>query len=96
MELALANVEVVASRIEDYHPDQTFHVIVSRAFSELADFARLASHLLGPNGELVAMKGVVPHEELAAMTNQFQVRLDNLRVPGLEAQRCLVRLRLAE
>ena len=94
IELALGNVSVVNERVEACVPAEPFAVVISRAFSDLAEFARLAAHLLAPQGVLAAMKGVYPHEELAQLPSG--VRLDRviaLRVPGLDAGRHLVLLR---
>jgi len=90
IELALANVEVVEGRVESLAGRQ-FDVLISRALSELPEFARMAGHLLSPGGSIVTMKGLYPHEELASLQQPWQVReVVPLRVPGLEAARHLV------
>ena len=98
IELSLKNVEVVAGRIENFSSAEGFDTVISRAFSDLADFVRLGGHLCRQGdgeGRLVAMKGIYPHEELA----QLKPDLDPLfivekvlpiTVPGLEAERHLV------
>ena len=94
IELALGNVSVVNERVEACVPAEPFAVVISRAFSDLAEFARLAAHLLAPQGVLAAMKGVYPHEELALLPPGFRLdRVIALRVPGLDAGRHLVLLR---
>ncbi|SHM25254.1 16S rRNA m(7)G-527 methyltransferase [Nitrosospira sp. Nsp11] len=94
IELDLKNVEVMTERVENFHPVDGFDVVISRAFSDLADFAGLAGHLCAPGnggGRLVAMKGVYPHEELAQLPAQFMVeKILPVTVPGLEAERHLV------
>ncbi len=67
LELGLSNLEVVHSRVEAFRPQQGFDTVVSRAFSSLADFWRMAGHLIVPGGRLVAMKGRRPDEELAQL-----------------------------
>ncbi len=92
-ELGLGNVAVVQSRVEDYAPDRLFDIVVSRAFSSLADFVTLAGRLCAPQGTLLAMKGRYPEAELAAVPAQWKVeRIEALPVPGLDAERNLVRL----
>jgi len=98
IELSLKNVEVVAGRVENFSSAEGFDTVISRAFSDLADFVRLGGHLCRQGegeGRLVAMKGIYPHEELA----QLKPELDPLfivekvlpiTVPGLEAERHLV------
>jgi 16S rRNA (guanine527-N7)-methyltransferase len=96
IELALANVRVVASRIEDFRDDARFDVVISRAFAELAPFARLALPHVADDGIIVAMKGAYPHEEIAALPDDVAVvSTPALDVPGLDAQRHLVILRKA-
>jgi 16S rRNA (guanine527-N7)-methyltransferase len=90
IELGLANVDVVHSRVEVFTPDACYRQIVSRAFSDLAEFARLSSHLLCEGGEWLAMKGVRPHEEMARLQG-VRVKQDiQLEVPGLDAERHLI------
>lgn len=91
IELALANVEVVRARAEQWRPPQPFPLIVSRAFASLADFLTAASHLLAPRGRLLAMKGRLPVAELDALVARgLACRTHALRVPGLAAERHLV------
>jgi 16S rRNA (guanine527-N7)-methyltransferase len=90
MELALANVEVCEGRVESL-AGRTFDVLISRALSELPEFAQMAGHLLAPGGSIVTMKGLYPHEELASLKKPWSVRdVIPLRVPGLDAARHLV------
>ncbi len=90
MELALANVEVCEGRVESL-AGRTFDVLISRALSELPEFAQMAGHLLAPGGSIVTMKGLYPHEELASLKTPWSVRdVIPLRVPGLDAARHLV------
>lgn len=90
-ELNIANAEVRRERVEQWRPAATFQVVISRAFAELADFVRLAGHLLAPGGRLAAMKGLNPHEEIAQLPEGFRVdRVVPLAVPGVEGERHLV------
>lgn len=88
-ELGIENLEVVCSRVEAYRPQQLFDTVISRAFSDLAEFMQLTQHLGSPGAKWLAMKGVYPFEELAqAKIEPIQVL--PLNVPGLAAQRHLV------
>jgi 16S rRNA (guanine527-N7)-methyltransferase len=89
-ELALGNVDVVCDRVEKWHPGAKFDAVISRAFSDLADFVAQAQHLVAPGGRLIAMKGVYPFEEIARMPATHRVEVLELRVPNLEARRHLV------
>lgn len=93
-ELGLANVRVVAERIEAWRTDERFDAIVSRAFSDLAEFAALSAPLLAPGGRLLAMKGLHPRDEIARLPARYGVeRVVQLDVPGLDAARHLVCIR---
>src|SRR6185312_3670042 len=95
-ELNLANVEIVCDRVEGWKPDAKFEAVVSRAFSELADFVVQAHHLAAPGGRLIAMKGVYPFEEIARVPSSHKVeKVLELAVPSLEAKRHLVFLEAA-
>lgn len=88
--LALPNLHAVHARVEDLKAPP-FDVITSRAFASLADFTALTRRLLAPGGAWAAMKGRTPDEEVAELPADIDVfHVEPLRVPGLEAQRCLV------
>jgi 16S rRNA (guanine527-N7)-methyltransferase len=90
IELGLKNVEVVSGRVESLLAE-TADAVISRAFAELADFVRLAGHLVVPGGALLAMKGVMPDEEVSRLPAAWKVgSVEPLRVPGLDAQRHLI------
>ena len=92
-ELRLPNVSIVRSRVEDYQPVTLFNSIVSRAFATLAELVADAGRLCAPTGRLLAMKGVLPDDELARLPSTYQVvGVYPLRVPHLDAERHLVHL----
>lgn len=95
-ELGLANVDVVCERVEQWKPGRVFNVVVSRAFSDLADFVSQAGHLVAPAGQMLAMKGVHPFDEIAKLPASHRVAgVVELSVPTLEAKRHLVFLKAA-
>jgi len=97
IELALPNIAVHCGRVEQYRPPEKFAAIISRAFSELADFVTLSRHLLRADGRWLAMKGVWPHEEIARLPHDVAVEtVHRLEVPGVEGERHLVVLRSAD
>jgi len=89
--LKLSNFHVVNSRIEDYKPKEKFALITARAFSSLENLVSLSDHLITPNGKWLAMKGVVPKDELKTIKAK-KLKFDTyaLTVPELDAQRNLV------
>ncbi|MFT7558401.1 MAG: 16S rRNA (guanine527-N7)-methyltransferase [Flavobacteriales bacterium] len=91
--LALENVELHNLRVEQLKTDQKYDAIISRAFASIDDFTALTEHLLAERGSFLAMKGVFPNDELSAVEKNYIV-LDhqNLNVPGLDAERCLITL----
>lgn len=91
IELKLANGEVVCERVEDWRPSRRFELVISRAFSDLPEFAALAGHLVAPGGVLAAMKGVYPHAELAQLPAEYRLKQAlPLPVPGVRGERHLV------
>jgi 16S rRNA (guanine527-N7)-methyltransferase len=94
IELGLTNVTVECVRAEEWRPGAGFDTVVSRAFSDLAEFVKLAGHLCAPHGRMLAMKGLYPYEELALLPSPDLVQeVVPLDVPGLEAKRHLVILK---
>ena len=89
--LGLANARVLESRIEAVDAAGAFDAITARALATLPKILELGGHLLAPGGRLLAMKGVVPGDEIASLPPGWTVeRIEPLTVPGLEGERHLV------
>ena len=93
-ELGLENVTVEHQRVEQFKPDHNFDCVITRAFASVADILSASRHLLTRDGQMMAMKGEVPEEELAALPEGYHLlEVISLRVPGLEQeQRHLLRI----
>lgn len=92
-ELRLPNLKAEHSRVEDLKP-KPWQVITSRAFASLQDFVVLTQGLLAPQGVWMAMKGKHPADEITALPKGVGVfHVEQLQVPGLEAERCLIWMR---
>jgi len=90
--LKLSNLTGLHARIETV--TQPFDIMSSRAFASLADFVNGSYKALAAEGVWMAMKGKTPEEELAALPEIAKVfHVEQLQVPGLDAQRCLVWMR---
>lgn len=90
--LSLGNLQAIHARVENL--EQRYAVITARAFASLADFTALTQPLLMPQGVWLAMKGKHPAEEIAQLPENVEVfHVEPLRVPGLDAQRCIVWMR---
>jgi 16S rRNA (guanine527-N7)-methyltransferase len=87
--LGLTQVEVAHARAEQFAPVRHYDTVVSRAFSDLRDFVqRTAAFATPASGRLVAMKGVLPHEELAQLDGLATLEAAHpVTVPGVEGQR---------
>lgn len=97
IELQLGNVDVICARVETWNAPQSFDTVVSRAFSDVAEFIALAGRLCAKDGVVIAMKGVYPHEELAQLPQAFRLcGVVPLQVPGLGAERHAALLQPAE
>ena len=91
--LGLTHLQGLHARIETL--SQPFDVVCSRAFASLADFVSGTRKSLTPSGIWMAMKGQLPEEEIAELPQDIEhISTQSLHVPGLEAQRCLVWMRL--
>lgn len=90
--LKLPNLSGLHARVETI--TAPFEVICSRAFASLADFANWSVGALAPQGAWMAMKGKHPAEEIAALPAGAEVfHVEQLQVPGLDAERCIVWMR---
>jgi 16S rRNA (guanine527-N7)-methyltransferase len=73
-----------------------YDVIASRAFASLPDFVNWSAGSLAEQGVWMAMKGRRPDDEIAALPPAAMVfHVEQLRVPQLDAERCLVWMRRA-
>jgi 16S rRNA (guanine527-N7)-methyltransferase len=93
-ELDLSGANVVTKRVEAYRPAELFRTVISRAFSDLTSFVKLAGHLCATDGMLIAMKGLDPGDEVKDLPSSWQVSSTvRLEVPQLQASRHLLFLR---
>ena len=87
--LKLGNLKGIHARVETL--SGPFDVIGSRAFASLPDFVNWSSGALADRGVWMAMKGKLPEEEMSALPPTAQVfHVEQLLVPGLNAERCMV------
>ena len=92
--LQLGQVSVHHARVEALADARGFDCITSRAFSDLPLLIKSTRHLLAAGGRWCAMKGQAPQDEITALPAEVIAQIDPLQVPGLNAQRCLVWMRL--
>ncbi|HAX19037.1 MAG TPA: 16S rRNA (guanine(527)-N(7))-methyltransferase RsmG [Hydrogenophaga sp.] len=94
--LKLPNLRGIHARVESLKAEEGggFDVVCSRAFASLVDFTTWSSSALRPGAVWMAMKGKHPSEEIAALPASVVVfHVEQLTVPGLDAERCIVWLR---
>lgn len=90
--LKLPNLKGLHARVESL--TEPYDVVCSRAFASLIDFTSWSQSALAPHGVWMAMKGKHPDQELAALPESTQVfHVEQLQVPGLDAERCIVWMR---
>jgi len=90
--LKLPNLHGVHARVETL--TTPFDVVSCRAFASLPDFTNWSRSALAPHAVWLAMKGKHPEDELTALPADVEVfHVEQLRVPGLDAERCIVWMR---
>lgn len=90
--LRLPNLRGLHARVESL--DEGYELICSRAFASLLDFTNWSRAALAPGGVWMAMKGRHPEDEIAALAADVELfHVEQLSVPGLDAERCLLWLR---
>lgn len=94
--LKLPNLRGIHARVESLKAEEGcgYDVVCSRAFASLVDFTTWSRSALKPGAVWMAMKGKHPVDELAALPADVSVfHVEQLVVPGLDAERCIVWLR---
>ena len=92
--LKLSNLRGLHARVESL--TDKYQVVSSRAFASLLDFTNWSAQALAEQGIWMAMKGKHPAEEMAALPSNVSVfHVEQLEVPGLGAERCIVWMRPA-
>ena len=90
--LRLSNLRGIHARVEKL--TDTYDVVSSRAFATLKDFTDWSEQALTNDGVWLAMKGKEPVDEMAQLSAGVEVfHVEQLTVPMLDAQRCIVWIR---
>ena len=89
--LKLPNAQAFHGRVESNLSGQ-YDVVTSRAFSSLPNFFNLTQSLMKPSGFWLAMKGILPTEELKELDDlAIKYEIYPVKVPFLEQERHLIR-----
>ena len=89
LELRLPNLRGLHARVESL--TDPYDVVSARAFASLRDFSTWSRAALAPHGVWLAMKGKHPQDEIAALPADVAVfHVEQLQVPELDAERCIV------
>ena len=98
--LCLDGVQVIRERVEEMtageNPPGRFDTLVSRAAFKLPDLIRAASFFLKPGGQLIAMKGPDPQEEMeeteriSEAVGMVFTACRAVRLPGVDSLRKLI------
>lgn len=92
-QLSLKNTEVINNRVENYQSPKSVDIVVSRAYSSLAQFISQTRHLLGEKSKLLAMKGHYPQTEIDALPEGFKLlEVHKLHIPGEAGLRHLLEI----
>ncbi|MFZ2329526.1 MAG: 16S rRNA (guanine(527)-N(7))-methyltransferase RsmG, partial [Rhodoferax sp.] len=90
--LKLPNLRGLHARVESL--TEPYDVVSSRAFASLVDFTNWSGGALAEQGVWMALKGKHPADEIAALPASVEVfHVEQLQVPGLGAERCIVWMR---
>lgn len=90
--LRLSNLRGIHARVEKL--TDTYDVVSSRSFATLKDFTDWSEQALTNDGVWLAMKGKEPVVEMAQLSAGVEVfHVEQLTVPMLDAQRCIVWIR---
>ena len=90
--LKLPNLRGIHARVENL--SGPYDVVCSRAFASLVDFTHWSKGALASGGMWMALKGKHPLDEIQALpTDVLVFHVEQVMVPGLNADRCIVWMR---
>ena len=90
--LKLPNLRGIHARVESL--TEPYDLVSSRAFASLVDFVTWSEKALAGQGVWMGMKGKHPAEEMVALPSSVEAfHVEQLSVPGLDAERCIVWMR---
>ena len=90
--LRLPNLQGLHARVESL--TEPYDLVSCRAFASLVDFTNWSASAVAEHGVWMAMKGKNPVDELATLPESVEVfHVEQLVVPGLDAERCLLWMR---
>lgn len=93
-DMKINNLVPIHGRVEALTLSQTPSLIVSRAYTALAEMLKSVNPLVSETTTIIAMKGVEPTAEIAQLPQSWTVtEIRSLDVPFLGARRCAVVLR---
>lgn len=91
-QLQLPGLRGIHARVENLAGP--YDLVCSRAFASLQDFVSWSGAALAEQGAWMAMKGKLPEQEMAELPAATEVfHVEQLQVPGLDAERCIVWMR---
>lgn len=92
-DLGLTNAEALHVRIEDHKPVPLYDTAICRAVSSLPDFVRRAGSVVAPGGQLLAMKGKLPADEIRALPKGWRAAaVTPVKIPGVDAERHIIQI----
>ena len=81
--LNIKNITIINERVEKYQSEQSFDIVISRAYSSLSQLITQTRHLLGEKSKLMAMKGLYPQAEINHLPDDFKLlKAHELHIPG--------------
>lgn len=90
IELRLNNLDVINTRVEQFHPPRLFDTIITRAFADVATTLNLLDHLWSAAGQLLLMKGPGVYDEFQSLPAGYRSEVLPLSVPDTPQKRYLL------
>lgn len=71
IELQLSNVNIINSRVEDYHPEKKYEIVISRAFAKSVLTLQLCKNIIDSNGFYLLLKSKTIDIEIRELNDLF-------------------------